>query len=98
GRLEGRARLLDISLDGGTVPLFFPLPVPDKHAAAQALWEQGICAVEFWNHGVPDGPPQEGRDCRYLREHLLELPIHQDVTPRHVEYVADTVLRLGVHF
>jgi len=87
-RLEGRATMLRKDLKEGVCPLFFPILVEDKHAAARALWQRGIGAVEFWNEG--DG----GTDARYLRAHVLELPIHQDVTRSQVEYIADQVLRL----
>ncbi len=87
-RLEGRVTMLRKDLQEGVCPLFFPILVEDKHAAAQALWQRGIGAVEFWNEG--DG----GTDARYLRAHVLELPIHQDVTRSQVEYIADQVLRL----
>jgi dTDP-4-amino-4,6-dideoxygalactose transaminase len=35
-----------------------------------------------------------GPEAQYLRAHVLELPIHQDVGPSQVEYIADQVLRL----
>jgi dTDP-4-amino-4,6-dideoxygalactose transaminase len=91
-RLEGRVRMLREDLDEGVCPLFFPILVKDKHAAAQALWRQDIGAVEFWND--PQGNPAIGVDARYLRSHVLELPIHQDVTFAQVEYTAKQVLRL----
>ena len=31
---------------------------------------------------------------RFLRRHVLELPIHQDLTPGHIAYVAHQVSRL----
>jgi hypothetical protein len=68
--------------------------VHDKHSAAQALWGRGIGAVEFWNDEVPGAIGVGGTDARYLRAHVLELPIHQDVTRSQVEYIADQVLHL----
>lgn len=92
--LQGRVRLLRGDLEPGVCPLFFPILVKDKHAAAQALWRQDIGAVEFWNDRQDN--PSIGPDARYLRAHVLELPIHQDVTPAQVEYTARQVLRLGL--
>ena len=91
-KLEGRVRMVRSDLDDGVCPLFFPILVKDKHAAAQALRERNIGAVEFWND--PQDNPEIGPDARYLRSHVLELPIHQDVTASQVEYTADQVLRL----
>jgi hypothetical protein len=48
--------------------------------------------VEFWNDRQDN--PAIGLDARYLRAHVLELPIHQDVTPRQVDYIAREVKRL----
>ena len=93
-RLEGRVTMLRNDLKEGVCPLFFPILVEDKHAAARALWQRGIGAVEFWNEGDPQADGQSGSDARYLRAHVLELPIHQDVTPSQVEYIAEQVLRL----
>jgi dTDP-4-amino-4,6-dideoxygalactose transaminase len=93
-RLEGRVTLLRKDLPEGVCPLFFPILVQDKHSAAQALWKRGIGAVEFWNEGDPSANSVGGTDARYLRAHVLELPIHQDVSRSQVEYIADQVLRL----
>jgi hypothetical protein len=48
--------------------------------------------VEFWNDKQDN--PSIGPSARYLRAHVLELPIHQNVTPAEVEYIASHVLRL----
>ncbi|TLY21991.1 MAG: aminotransferase class V-fold PLP-dependent enzyme [Nitrospirae bacterium] len=96
--LASRVPLGRKELPPGVCPLFFPLLVPDKRAAARALRERGVAAVELWNYGFPEAKGEEGRDARFLRDHVLELPIHQDVTPSQVEYVADQVLSLGLNF
>jgi dTDP-4-amino-4,6-dideoxygalactose transaminase len=93
-KLEGRVSMLRKDLDEGVCPLFFPILVQDKHAAARALWQRGIGAVEFWNEVHPLADQDSGPEAQYLRAHVLELPIHQDVGPSQVEYIADQVLRL----
>jgi dTDP-4-amino-4,6-dideoxygalactose transaminase len=91
-KLAGRVKLLREDLPEGVCPLFFPILVRDKAAAARALQHQGIGAVEFWND--PQTNPHIGPDAWYLRSHVLELPIHQDVSKAQLEYIADQVLRL----
>jgi hypothetical protein len=76
--------------------LFFPLLVHDKHATAQALRRRGIEAVEFWNDGDPDARGRGRNDARFLREHVLELPIHQDVGLPQIEYMTREVLELNL--
>ena len=94
-------RLLDAQLDSkvvrvfpalpdGVCPLFFPIVVPDKPAAARALQQRGVDALEFWNDSMESGSEMSA-DARFLRAHVLELPIHQDLTPRHIAYVARQV-------
>src|SRR5690606_28865452 len=84
-------------LPDGACPLFFPIVVPDKHEAAEALRARGVDAIEFWNDSVEPGGHEMGIDARFLRRHVLELPINQDLTPRHIDHVAREVsaLKLG---
>ena len=77
-------------LPDGVCPLFFPILVPDKPAAARALQQRGIDALEFWNEST-EGGGEMSADARFLRAHVLELPIHQDLTPRQIAYVAREV-------
>ncbi len=97
-RLAGKAKFLRTDLQEGVCPLFFPILVPDKRAAAETLWHRGIGAVEFWNEGDPEVKKEAFPDSHFLRNHILELPIHQDITPSQMEYMADQVLRLKLHF
>lgn len=94
-------RLLDTQLDpgisrvferlpDGVCPLFFPILVRDKHAAASALQRRGVDALEFWNDSVESGE-EMSEHARFLRAHVLELPIHQDLTPRQIAYMAQQV-------
>ena len=98
-------RLLDAQLDAsvervfpslpdGVCPLFFPIIVDDKAAAARALQQRGVDALEFWNESMESGS-EMGADARFLRRHVLELPIHQDLTAKHLTHVAREVSALS---
>lgn len=93
-RLQGDVTMLREDLEPGVCPLFFPIMVRDKEAAAAALWSRGIEAVQFWNHSDPVAAPEEGPDARYLRDHVLEIPIHQDIDPGQIDYAARQILDL----
>lgn len=97
-RLQDDVGLLPPALEEGTCPLIFPLLVPDKPTAAAALQARGISAMEFWNVGDPETRRPEHGDAWYLREHLVELPVHQDITEAQIHHMADHVLELGLHF
>ena len=83
-------------LPDGVCPLFFPIIVSDKHAAAEALRARGVDALEFWNDSVEPGGHDMSSDARFLRRHVLELPIHQDLTSRHIDHVARQVSALNL--
>lgn len=83
-------------LPEGVCPLFFPIIVNDKAEAADALRARGVDAVEFWNDSCEPGGHEMGPDARFLRRHVLELPIHQDLTARHIDHVANQVAALNL--
>jgi dTDP-4-amino-4,6-dideoxygalactose transaminase len=82
-------------LPDGVCPLFFPIVVADKHAAAELLRTRGVDALEFWNDSAEPGGHEMSADAKFLRRHVLELPIHQDLTPRHIDHMARQVAALG---
>ncbi len=88
-RLRGRVAMVREDLPEGVCPLFFPILVKNKHEAAEALRQRQIGAVEFWNDRQDN--PAIGAAARYLRAHVLELPIHQGVSERQVDYMARQV-------
>ena len=95
-RLAGRAELLRHDLPDGMCPLFFPLLVSDKPTAAAALRMRGIAAVETWNYGDGQARGSQFADAQFLRDHVLELPIHPDLTTEQLEYMAGQVMNLNL--
>ena len=83
-------------LPPGVCPLFFPLLVADKSDASRALAQRGVMATELWNEGDPSAAGYEGPDAQFLRRHVLELPIHQDITSPHIDYMARQVRELRI--
>lgn len=103
GRIGGLVTPLHDELPAGACPLLFPILVEDKPMTADILRGCGIDVLEFWNHGAEhesraglafQDPPGTASHAQYLRRHVLGLPIHQDLTERHIDYVADHVSRL----
>ena len=86
-QLDRKVHRVFATLPDGVCPLFFPILVRDKAAAATALQRRGIDALQFWNESMDSGT-EMGPDASYLRAHVLELPIHQDLTPRQISHVA----------
>jgi perosamine synthetase len=94
-RLHGKISLLEKDLADGVCPLFFPLLVKNKHSASAALLQRGIETVEFWNEGDPEAC-RDGSAAQFLRRHLLEIPIHQDVSADDAAFTADEILKLNL--
>lgn len=94
--LGGTAVPVFRSLPEGTCPLFYPLLVAEKGAAAEVLRRRGIQATEFWNYGDPELRAGEFPESDFLRRHVLELPIHQDIRPDQLEYMARVVRDTGI--
>jgi len=94
--LNGSVTHLHRELEDGLCPLFYPIVVDDKPAAARALRADGVQALEFWNHGA-DSIASESADVQYLRSHVLALPIHQDLSMRQLHHMADRVARIVPH-
>jgi perosamine synthetase len=92
-RLRDKASTLPISLSAGVCPLFFPILVEDKGNVAAHLRRRGIGVVEFWNEGDPAACGPGSEDATFLRRHLLELPIHQNVTEAQLDYISKEVAR-----
>jgi dTDP-4-amino-4,6-dideoxygalactose transaminase len=93
--LRGETALVLDDLADGTCPLFFPLLVRDKEAAAAGLASAGIETVPFWNNGDPEAEGGAAfADTLFLRRHVLEIPIHQDVALHQVERIAKRILEL----
>jgi dTDP-4-amino-4,6-dideoxygalactose transaminase len=80
-------------LPDGACPLFLPILVEDKPSAARSLRGRGIDVLEFWNYGADDGSGAS-EPVRFLRSHVLGLPIHQDVTARQLSYIATEVAKV----
>src|SRR5262249_29317187 len=90
--LSGAVSMVREDLDEGVCPLFFPILVKNKPEAVKSLQARGIGAIDFWNDRQHN--PDIGRGARHLRAHLMELPIHQDVSAGQVQYIAREVRKL----
>ena len=93
-RLRERVTVIDRKLSDGVCPLFFPLLVKNKHYAADLLLRRGIETIEFWNAGDTEAYQSESA-AAFLRRHLLEIPIHQDVTPEAAGFISEEIVKLG---
>jgi perosamine synthetase len=78
----------------GVCPLFYPMPIANKASAMARLLARGVETVDFWRIRHPAVREGEFPEVDRLRETVLELPIHQDLTPADAEHVATCVTEL----
>lgn len=72
-------------------PQVLPVRVPDAERTAASLVAMGVGAYRW-----PTLPPRcaaASEGARRLAEHILALPVHQGLSPAHLQYVADCVGR-----
>jgi dTDP-4-amino-4,6-dideoxygalactose transaminase len=90
-RLRDVVQTVQTELPAGACPLFYPILVDDKTRVAEKLAARGIETVEFWNTGHPACDLQLFPEVAALRRRVLELPLHQDLGPEDMAYLADAV-------
>jgi dTDP-4-amino-4,6-dideoxygalactose transaminase len=98
-RLEGMPGVTPLwpedILPDGVCPLGLPVLVDDKRGWCAALNTAGI-AVSPWWEGYHRGLDwSEFPDARRLKRHLLLLPVHQQLTARHIDFIAAAVSSLA---
>ena len=78
-------------LPPGVCPLEFPLIVGDKLRWVAALRALGVEAIPWWSGYHRDLPWDEFPDACYLKDHVLTLPVNQDLGTEAMDYVARCV-------
>jgi dTDP-4-amino-4,6-dideoxygalactose transaminase len=71
----------------GTCPSFFPLFVDDPVALRDYLLPRGIECSPFWKHFHDQFPKEHFPDAKFLKTHILALPVHQDLDRDELQYI-----------
>jgi len=72
-------------LPEGVCPLFFPLIVKDRQYYHKKFKDRGISTFQYWQHIHDAVPWDKFPDALYLKQHVLGLPIHQDISFIHLD-------------
>jgi dTDP-4-amino-4,6-dideoxygalactose transaminase len=75
-------------LPAGASPFAFPLETERKAELVTELFDQGIAAADWWSIPHPSLPAERYPRASALRERVVGLPVHQELTRRDVERVA----------
>jgi dTDP-4-amino-4,6-dideoxygalactose transaminase len=90
-RLRELAPPVHAELPPGACPLFYPLLCADKAGTAARLAARSVETVDFWRDGHPACSAEAFPEVAALRRRVLELPLHQDLGPDDMAYLASAV-------
>jgi len=95
GRLRptSHVRPVFVEIPEDTCPWVFPVLVDRPQTFITHLVGRGIEVSEFWQRFHPVFPRQRFPGESSLKEHVLALPVHHQLGERHMEWIAETVLR-----
>jgi len=76
----------------GVCPLFFPIileSAEERETLYKALKSRGVITHPWWDRFHPGVAWEEFPDAVYLKTRLLGLPIHQDLTYKHLDRIIE---------
>lgn len=80
------------ALPPGVCPLVFPVIVQDREKICIELNKQHIHAIPWWAGYHRDLSWNGFEDARFLKDHVVALPIHQDLTEDEVSFIGNRFL------
>jgi len=96
GQLCGRELMYPLFsvLPDGVCPWIFPLVVHERDRIYKHMNERGIEIFRLWWWGHPLIPQGGNPDATFLRDNLLALPIHQDLTEAELSNLASALKKI----
>ncbi len=79
-------------LPPGVCPLVFPVIVEDREKVCIALNKQHIHAMPWWAGYHRDLSWNGFEEARFLKDHVVALPIHQDLTEDEIHFIGNRFL------
>jgi perosamine synthetase len=82
-------------LPEGVCPLFYPVLVENRENLSNRLTERGIAVIQWWSGFHRDFSWTDFPEAQYLKEHLLALPIHQQLTFEDISYMIHEIQQIS---
>jgi dTDP-4-amino-4,6-dideoxygalactose transaminase len=79
------------SLPDGASPFAFPIEADEPGRVVEALQLRGVNALLLWKHPHPSLAVANYPIARRLRETVIALPVHQELTSANLRQIADAV-------
>ncbi len=94
-KVEGAIRPLFRELPEGVCPLCMPLLVENRRRWRQMMRVRRIAAGMWWAGYHRDLHWDDFPEARELKDHLVAIPIHQDLEDRHIAYTIRTIQEIA---
>jgi len=91
---NGDVKPLYDELPDGVCPLHFPVFVPEREKVCRELNALSIDATAWWSGYHRSLPWREYPDACFLKDHLLALPVHQNLSIKHIETICETLTEI----
>jgi hypothetical protein len=88
---------MEDQLPDGMSPLGLPLLVKDRSHWYLGLNAAGIYVSRWWEGYHRGLDWSDFPEARMLKDQLLLLPVHQNLTARHMDYIAEVIRSLSAH-
>jgi dTDP-4-amino-4,6-dideoxygalactose transaminase len=80
-------------LPAGVCPLFFPIIINKRDEVCVMLNRKAIDAIAWWAGYYKNLDWRKYPDAVYLKNSLMALPIHQDLSISDIEYIAKSLIQ-----
>jgi len=94
GRLGNVVAPVFDELPEGVCPMLYPLRTRNKDKVYKLLITRGIETINFWSRPKNDNPVGMFPEVDELRESIIELPCHQDLSVDEMDRISDHVLAI----
>ena len=79
------------TLPEGACPFAFPIEVPDARTFQKKIHHKGVMGLLFWLNPHPSLPVHSFPRSRKLRENMLALPVHQELSLSNLQQIVEVV-------
>ena len=86
--------ILYTELPDGVCPLNFPIILENRDSVRLELYKRGIDADAFGKCYHKDYTLHDYPNSNFLKNHILSLPIHQNLDAENIRYIADNLINI----
>jgi perosamine synthetase len=89
-----RFRPLYEELPDGVCPLHFPIIIHNREEVYRKLNELSVSAIPWWAGYHPSFSWDEYPNACFFKDHVLALPVHQQIDEAHINYITAKLLQI----